>query len=63
METYVTRLMHEKYAATGHKVLNSLRNMFKANAQSPALLNFVALVKWLDAGAAQKLSSDLGMAV
>ncbi len=62
METYVTRLMHEKYAATYHKVLNSLKNMFKANAQSPTLLNFVALVKWLDAGAAQKLSNDLGMA-
>jgi len=63
METYVTRLTHEKYAATYHKVVNSLRNMFKANAQSPTLLNFIALVKWLDAAAAQKLGADLGMAV
>ena len=63
METYVTRLTHEKYAATYGKVLNSLKNMFKANAQSPTLLNFVALVKWVDAGAAQKISSDLGMVV
>ena len=62
METYVTRLTHEKYAATYHKVLNSLKNMFKANAQSPTLLNFIALVKWVDAAAAQKLSGDLGMA-
>lgn len=62
METYVTRLMHEKYAVTYHKVLNSLKNMFQANAHSPTLLNFMALVKWLDAGAAQKLSADLGMA-
>ena len=62
METYVTRLTHEKYAATYQKVMNSLKNMFKANAQSPTLLNFVALVKWVDAAAAQKLSADLGMA-
>lgn len=62
METYVTRLMHEKYAATYHKVVNSLKNMFKANAQSPTLLNFLALVKWVDAVAGQKLSGDLGMA-
>ncbi len=61
METYVTRLTHEKYAATYQKVLNSLKNMMNANAQSPTLLNFVALVKWVDAGAAQKLSADLGM--
>lgn len=61
METYVSRLTHEKYAATYHKVLNSLRNMFKANPQSPTLLNFVALVKWVDTEAANKLGADIGM--
>jgi hypothetical protein len=61
METYVTRLTHEKYAATYHKVVNSLKNMFNAKPDSPTLLNFVALVKWVDAAAAQKLSGDIGM--
>lgn len=61
METYVTRLMHEKYAAIYHKVVNSLKNMFRANAQSPTLTNFVSLVKWVDASAANKLSADIGM--
>jgi hypothetical protein len=61
METYVSRLTHEKYAATYNKVMNSLKNMFKANPQSPTLLNFVALVKWVDAEAAHKLSTDIGM--
>lgn len=62
METYVTRLTHEKYTATYHKVVNSLRNMFKAKPDSPTLLNFISLVKWVDAGAAQKLSGDIGLA-
>lgn len=62
MESYVTRLTHEKYAATYHKVVNSLRNMFKANPTSPTLLNFVNLVKWVDAAAASKLMADIGMA-
>lgn len=62
MESYVTRLTHEKYAATYHKVVNSLRNMFKANPTSPTLLNFVNLVKWVDAAAANKLMTDIGMA-
>lgn len=61
METYVTRLLHEKYAATYHKVVNSLRNMFKAKPDSPTLLNFVSLVKWVDADAARKLSADIGL--
>jgi hypothetical protein len=61
METYVTRLTHEKYAATYHKVVNSLRNMFKAKPDSPTLLNFISLVKWVDAGAAQRLSVDIGL--
>ena len=63
METYVVRLTHEKYAATYRKVVNSLKNMFHANAHSPTLVNFMALVKWLDAAAANKLSADIGMPV
>ena len=31
METYVTRLMHEKYAGTYHKIVNSLLAMFPRN--------------------------------
>jgi hypothetical protein len=61
MEAYVSRLMHEKYAATYHKVVTSLKNMFKAKPDSPTLVNFVALVKWVDAAAANKLSADIGM--
>jgi hypothetical protein len=61
METYVIRLTHEKYAAFYKKVVNSLKNMFHANANSPTLVNFMALVKWLDADAAKKLSADIGM--
>lgn len=61
MEAYVSRLTHEKYAATYTKVVNSLKNMFKAKPDSPTLLNFIALVRWVDAAAANKLSADVGM--
>jgi hypothetical protein len=61
MESYVNRLTHEKYAATYKKVVNSLKNMFHANAHSPTLVNFMSLVKWVDADAAKKLSADIGM--
>ncbi len=63
METYVTRLTHEKYATVYNKVVNSLRNMHRANPNSPTLLNFLALVKWVDPEAANKLNNDIGMAV
>ncbi len=63
IETYVTRLVHEKYAATYKKVVTSLRNMFTAKADSPTLLNFLALVRWVDPAAANKLSADIGMHV
>jgi hypothetical protein len=63
METYVSRLTHEKYAVVYNKVLTSLRNMFKANPESPTLVNFIALVKWIDAAASIKISGDIGMAV
>lgn len=61
METYVSRLMHEKYAATYQKVLNSLKNLHKAKADSPTLVNFVTLVRWVDAEAATRLSAEIGM--
>src|SRR5205814_1984315 len=54
MESYVTRLTHEKYATTYNKVVNSLRNMFQAKPDSPTLLNFMALVKWVSTDAAGK---------
>ena len=63
METYVTRITHEKYAAIYHKVANSLRNMHRANPNSPTLVNFLALVKWVDPTAANKLNADIGMEV
>ena len=61
LESYVQRLLHEKYAATYTKILTTLRNMFKARADGPALVNFIALVKWIDPEAAAKLTKDIGM--
>ena len=61
LESYVQRLLHEKYAAIYAKVLITLRNMFKARADGPALMNFIALVKWIDPEAAAKLGRDIGM--
>lgn len=61
LETYVQRLMHEKYAEAHAKVVGALRNMFKVKPDSPALLNFINLMKWLDAEAAAKLSKEIGM--
>jgi Txe/YoeB family toxin of Txe-Axe toxin-antitoxin module len=61
METYVTRLTHEKYAVTYQKVVNSLRTMFHAKPDSPTLLNFAALVKWVSPESATKLCADVGM--
>ncbi len=63
METYVTRLTHEKYSATYQKVVNSLRNMFQAKPDSPTLLNFTALVRWVSPETANRLHADVGMAV
>lgn len=61
LETYVQRLMHEKYADVHSKVANALRNMFKVKPDSPALLNFLNLVKWIDAEAAARLIKEIGM--
>ena len=63
LESYIQRLLHEKYAAIYSKVLTTLRNMFKAKPDGPALVNFIALVKWIDPGAAAKLTMDIGMPV
>ena len=61
LETYVSRLMHEKYAATYAKVVGALRNLFKVKADSPALLNFVSLVKWVDPVASERIARDVGL--
>ncbi len=61
LESYVSRLTHEKYAATYGKIVTSLKNMFRAKADSPTLINFLSLVRWVDAAAADKLNSDIGM--
>jgi len=63
IETYVTRLLHEKYAATYQKVLRSRKSMYAAKPDSPTLLTFTALVKWASPEAAQKLCADIGMPV
>jgi hypothetical protein len=63
LQTYVSRLMHEKYAATYAKVIQALRNLFKVKADSPALLNFISLVRWVDAEAADRISRDVGIPV
>ena len=63
METYVSRLTHEKYAASYTKIVNSLRNMYHAKPDSPTLVNFLALVKWVSPEAGEKLAKDIGMAV
>ena len=61
LESYVTRLTHEKYAAIYAKVLTALKNLYKVKADSPALVNFIALAKWVDAAAADKIVTDIGM--
>jgi len=61
LETFVTRLTHEKYVATYTKTVNALKNLYKVKADSPALVNFLALVKWVDGSAAEKISKDIGI--
>src|SRR2546423_13237841 len=63
LETYVTRLLHEKYASTYQKLVNSLRNMFQAKPDSPTLLDFTAPVRWVSPEAANRLQADIGMPV
>jgi hypothetical protein len=61
MESYVSRLVHEKYADTYTKVVHALQNLFKVKPDSPALVNFISLVKWVNPEAADKLSQDVGL--
>jgi hypothetical protein len=61
LESYANRLTHEKYAAAYTKVLNALKNLFKVKADSPAIVNFINLVKWVDPESANKLAKDIGM--
>ena len=62
METFVTRLVHEKYVAIYSKVLGALKNLHKVKADSPALVNFITLAKWVDTEAAKRIAKDIGMA-
>ena len=61
LESYATRLTHEKYVATYTKVIGALKNLYKVKTDSPALVNFVALVKWVDPVSAEKIAKDIGM--
>ncbi len=61
LESFSNRLTHEKYATTYTKVVQALKNLFKVKADSPALINFLALVKWVDPEAAEKISRDIGV--
>ena len=61
MESYVSRLMHEKYADIYAKVVKSLTNMFKVKPDGPTLVNFLNLLKWVDAEAEKKMSADIGI--
>ena len=63
LESYVTRLTHEKYVGTYQKVVTSLRNIHRTKPDSPTLLNFVALVRWASPEAADRLCADAGMHV
>jgi len=63
MEAYVSRLTHEKYAATYHKVVNSLKTIYHARPDNPTFLNFIALVRWADPEAAARLCADVGAKV
>lgn len=62
LESYSSRLTHEKYATTYTKVIHALKNLYKVKADSPALVNFLALVKWVDPASADKIAKDVGMA-
>jgi hypothetical protein len=61
IETYVSRLTHQKYAPIYHRVVNSLKSMFHAKPDNPTLLTFMALVRWANPEAANRLCADVGM--
>ena len=62
LETYASRLTHEKYLTTYAGVIGALRKLHKVKADSPALVNFIALVRWVDPGSADRIAQDVGMA-
>jgi hypothetical protein len=62
LEAYASRLTHEKYAATYTSVVGALRRLYKVKADSPTLLNFIALVRWVDPAGAERIARDVGMA-
>ncbi len=62
LDAYVHRLTHPKYATVYNKVLTSLRTMHTARPDNPTVLNFLALVRWVNTEAADKISSEIGMA-
>lgn len=61
MDTFLSRLLHEKYAATYRKVVNSLKNLHRANPNSPTLLTCLTLVRWINPEAAKKICADAGI--
>ena len=61
LQSYVTRLMHEKYAPVYQRVLNSLRQIYRLKPDSPTLHNFLAVVRWVDPAAAARLTADIGL--
>jgi hypothetical protein len=61
LESFSNRLTHEKYAVIYSKVIGALKNLFKVKADSPALVNFVSIVKWVDPASAEKIARDIGM--
>jgi len=62
LESYATRLTHEKYLTTYAGVVGALRKLHKVKADSPALVNFIALVRWVDPASADRIAQDVGMA-
>jgi len=62
LETYATRLTHEKYLTTYAGVVGALRKLHKVRADSPALVNFIALVRWVDPASADRIAQDVGIA-
>jgi hypothetical protein len=61
LETYVSRLTHDKYAGIHNKIVTSLKNMYKVKPDSPTMLTFLALVRWVSPEAAEKISADAGI--
>jgi len=61
LETYASRLTHEKYLTTYAGVVGALRKLHKVKADSPALVNFIALVRWVDPASADRIAQDVGM--